>query len=237
MTQPYENTKLKSLESNEFFSGMNVNKADNDPNGYNPPDLFAGLSMSIGGGGGGKNQTSTPMNFGTEGGFNMSQSQAPTFQPLQNTGGGFMNTQNTQMNFGMQNTQQPVQFPMSSMDMFSGMNLSGSFSPAPIPQSSNSIQNTSTEFVNINKSREGIAQENIKLDQTKSTDNSFQKDSQPKQEASSGYNPPDLFANLNISTHNATPKEESNELKPSSKEQTSSAPGFWSNYKNKDKVR
>jgi hypothetical protein len=142
------------LESNEFFSGMNVNKANDDPNGYNPPDLFAGLSMSMGGGT--KPQNSAPMDLGTAGNFNMNQSSASIIQPLQNTSGAFMNTQNTQMNFGMQNVQQPAQSPISNMDLFSGMSMSGAFSlsPAPSPQPSSSNQNTSTEFVNINKSKQ-----------------------------------------------------------------------------------
>jgi len=236
-----EQPKMNSLDSNQFFSGMNVSKGNDNPNEYNPPDLFAGLNLSMGGDG--SQNPSQNVGFG----MNMGQNQSMNLGSQQNTDNVMMDTQNTQMNMNQPsniyvNTQLPNQQPSQQQNqqmtnspaapsgndsgLFFGMQMSG---PSPLPQASSpqsqfQAHNISNEFSNTQKNTQISSNEGAKLDQTKSSDNSFHKEAMaPKVESANDYNPPDLFANLNVSASNP-PKQE----QPQPIQQNQKPEGFWS---------
>jgi hypothetical protein len=171
--QPEVNPVLKGLDSKDFFSGMNVSKQENNPDGYNPPDLFAGMNLSM-----------TAPSKATSQPQMMSQT-ASTAQAQSNSvfvKSGQMNTQNMQMNNtanqqttqnhpNMQINTMPTQptagFDQDPNSMFFGMTpVDKSFDSGQSPLDT-SGRNIATDFVHITK--EEASQD---INQTKSTDNS-----------------------------------------------------------------
>lgn len=242
-----DQNELKGLDSEQFFANMKVNKKEENPNEYNPPDLFAGLNMSM----------SSGMSFGSQPTQNLSMNigQAPTQNPgfpmQQNLGGG-INTQNRMTGFNSGIGQMPTQSQQEVPSMFSGISLTNQgYNPqqyaAPSQFLNLSQQNTSTEFVNIGKDNEPANTDGVKLDQTGTTDISFPKEEQlskdygQRVEPSSDYAPPDLFGGLNISTHNIQTKIDDNQLVPTQIQPqnlgTSHSTGYWSSYKKNEKSK
>jgi len=236
---------IKGLDSNEFFANMNLNSAPNNPNEYNPPDLFSGMSLSA-----------TPVPKQTTGitqntmsmGFKMNppSNNSPfggqsIFQP-QHTSNIPLGTSQDYMPPPI-NTQGNTQNTLFGLPL-SSMNFGG---PAPVTKQQtkpNQIQNISNDFINISKDGDLTG-----LNQTGTTDNSLPHDD-PIQEFApkvedTGYTPPNLFDQLNISNHNIKPKAEpvssTKVVKPAENteelQHQRSAPqkikGHWDSYKSK----
>lgn len=234
-----DQNELKGLDSEQFFANMKVNKKEENPNEYNPPDLFAGLNMSM----------SSGLSFGSQPTQNlgMNMGQPPTQNsgfPMQLNLGGGMNTQNRPAGFSPGIGQMPTQNQQEVPSMFSGISLTNqSYNPnqysAPTQFPNVNQQNTSSEFVNLGKDGEPASTEGVKLDQTGTTDISFPKEEQlskdygQRVEPSSDYAPPDLFGGLNISTHNIQTRIDDNPPAPTQPQSSgaSHSAGYWSSYK------
>lgn len=221
---------------------MNQSQPAQDPNAYNPPNIFAGLNMSMG---------AAPKAPKSSQNMNTGPTPAPSQSfPMQLNLGEGMNTQKPQMSFSPGMNQVQNNPAPSSSSMFMGMQLSNQPSTSSQPGSSmpslqpqlgafqNQEHNISTEFVNVGKEGDMFSMEGMKLDQTGTTDNSLPEEEAPKEtvtkpETSGEYNPPDLFANLNLSSYNQKPAGEKSP-KPAVNEQkpvTSPTPGHWNTYK------
>lgn len=171
------NPGLKALDSTEFFAGMNINKQEINPDGYNPPDLFAGMNLSM---------TQPPKNMSQPQMMNkpapLSQSQMNPMFPMSGPMSGPMNTQNipansntnapiTQYQPYVQPSTMPTQptfgFNQDPNSMFFGMTPVDKSFDSSQNQLDTSARNISTEFVQITK--EDAGQD---ANQTKSTENS-----------------------------------------------------------------
>jgi hypothetical protein len=167
------NPGLKGLDSTEFFAGMNINKQEINSDGYNPPDLFAGMNLSM---------TMPSKNISQP---QMMSKPAPLAQSQMNPMfpmSGPINTQNIptnsntnapisqyqpQMQTNTMSNQPTFGFNQDPNSMFFGMTPVDKSFDSSQNQLDTSARNISTEFVQITK--EDAGQD---VNQTKSTENS-----------------------------------------------------------------
>ncbi|CAI2366812.1 unnamed protein product [Moneuplotes crassus] len=243
--------------NNEMFGGMNMStntsQPKQDPNAYNPPNLFAGLNMSSS-----MNSGPSPASD-TSTGITIKQGSGSSVFGSQPQGVSQPQAQNATLNFGPNQVIPPTPQPISLSGTQPGAQPGaqpggqpmGVFSSDPNsiffgmqPNKSFENNNSSVEAINTSTDLpqttiEQTVEKDVKEDHSNTADDSskeFANISRISQnEPSDTYNPPNLFENLNVSSPAPPVKEEKTKLveKPPVEKVTPKKEGFWNSYKKK----
>ena len=208
---------------------MNMAKPQLNPNpdGYNPPNLFAGLNMSTTTT---QKVVSQPIQPQTAPIFPSQSSIGDQTKPQLNVG------KTPNVNVDQPGAQLPTQPGNQPMSTFSSDPNSIFFGMQPTNKSfennetSGGVINTSTDYVQAIPDQ--ILEKDRKEDQSRTADDSskdFANLSRISQnEGGDTYNPPNLFENLNISNHQTSVKESNlSPSKPDEKVSSTKNAGLW----------